>query len=216
MFRKSFLTSIATASFAIGLTVSSPVHATLALNAAGIADGFTLTTFVSRYNAQYGPLAQGILPSGNVITGSLITPGPHIYVFADVDGQTLGSAISATPYVCVTGNCNFAMTTAGGQVYGAQAFGGPYLHFANDGSSSPIGGAVAGLTSNLGMWGDPVNGHIIASSNSGLVDIDPLAGTFRVINASLFPDGVTVSPNGLIAYVENGGTIQSYSIATGA
>jgi hypothetical protein len=47
MSSKSFLTSIATASFAIGLTVSGPVHATLALNAAGIADGFTLTTFVS-------------------------------------------------------------------------------------------------------------------------------------------------------------------------
>ncbi len=97
-----------------------------------------------------------------------------------------------------------------------QAFGGHYLHFANDGSSSAIGGAVAGLTSFLGMWADPVNGHVISASNSGLVDIDPLAGTFRVINATLFPDGVSVSPDGTTAYVENGGTIQSYSIATGA
>ena len=72
----------------------------------------------------------------------------------------------------------------------------------------------------LGMWGNPVNGHIIASSNSGLIDIDPLAngglGSFRVINSGLFPDGVTVSPDGLTAYVENGGTIQAYRISDGA
>ena len=37
-----------------------------------------------------------------------------------------------------------------------------------------------------------------------------------MINAGLFPDGVSVSADGLIAYVENGGAIQSYSIATGA
>jgi hypothetical protein len=207
---------LAFAAVAVCWALASPAEASLTLTAAGIADGFTLTTFVSGYNAQYGPLAQGILPNGNVLTGSLITPGPHIYVFPDVDGQTLGSAISATPYVCTTGNCNYAITTAGGQVYGAQAQGGHYQRFASDGSSSPILGPVATLTSDLGMWGDPVNGHIIASSNAGLVEIDPVAGTFRVINPGLFPDGVTVSTDGLIAYVENGGTIQSYSIATGA
>jgi hypothetical protein len=117
----------------------------------------------------------------------------------------------------MTGNCNFAMTTAGGQVYGAQAFGGVYEHFANDGSFSPIPNLQAhGLLSSLGMWGDPVNGHIISASNQGLVDINPLNGTFRVINAGLFPDGVTVSPDGKTAYVAIGGAIQSYSIATGA
>jgi hypothetical protein len=37
-----------------------------------------------------------------------------------------------------------------------------------------------------------------------------------VINGSAFGDGVTVSPNGTIAYLESGGNILSYSIATGA
>jgi DNA-binding beta-propeller fold protein YncE len=37
-----------------------------------------------------------------------------------------------------------------------------------------------------------------------------------VINASLFPDGVTVSPDGATVYVENGGTVQSYNLTTGA
>ena len=50
----------------------------------------------------------------------------------------------------------------------------------------------------------------------GLVDIDPVAGTYRVIVAGLAPDGVSVSPDGTVAYAEVGGTIQSYNIATGA
>jgi hypothetical protein len=195
--------------------VVTPAHADLVLTAAGVSGGFTLTTFVSGYNAQYGPLAQGIAPNGNVITGSAFNN--EIFVFNDVDGQTLATAVASTPYACMTGNCNFAMTTAGGQVYGAQAFGGVYEHFANDGSFSPIPNLqAAGLRSSLGMWGDPVNGHIISASNHGLVDINPLTGTFRVINAGLFPDGVTVSPDGTTAYVAVGGQVQSYSIATGA
>src|SRR5437868_7972604 len=77
-------------------SLASPAEASLTLTPAGIADGFTLSTFVSGYSAQYGPLAQGILPNGNVLTGSLInTPNvgpPTIFVFPDVDGQTLATA----------------------------------------------------------------------------------------------------------------------------
>ena len=69
------------------------------------------------------------------------------------------------------------------------------------------------------MWGAP-NGHIIDLSGSGLIDIDPLAnggaGSVRVINASVFGDGVSVSPDSLTAYVETGGgTITLYNIASG-
>lgn len=193
----------------------SPIHASLLLTPAGVSDGFSLTTFVSGYNAQYGPLAQGIAPNGQVIPGSLLNG--KIYVFNDSDRQTLASAVSSTSYAFQTGNPNFAMTTAGGQVYGAQLNGGIYERLANDGSFTPIPNLQAvGPGNNLGIWGDPVNGHIIAASTRGLVDIDPIAGSFRAINSGLFPDGVTVSPDGAIDYVENGGTVQSYNIATGS
>ena len=203
------------------LVAVMPANASLTLTAAGISDGFTLTTFLSGYSAQYGPLAQGIAPNGDVITGSLLNTagvgGPTIMVFKDVDGQHLSNAVFSPSYTCISGNCNFAMTTAGGQVYGAQAQGGIYEHFNNDGTFSPIPNLAAlGLRDNLGMWGDPVNGHIITTSNEGLVDIDPIAGTFRVINPSVNGDGVSVSPNGAIAYVEVGGAINSYDIASGA
>jgi hypothetical protein len=55
----------------------------------------------------YGPLAQGILPDGTVVTGSF--GDRKIYVFNDVDNQTLGSAISATTYVHTTGNPQWAI-----------------------------------------------------------------------------------------------------------
>jgi hypothetical protein len=214
--------SIFHALLAVALLVAViPARAGLILTTAGIDDGFTLTTFVSGYSAEYGPLAQGIAPNGNVITGSLLntsgTFGPTMMVFKDVDGQHLTDALFAPSYTCSTGNCNFAMTTAGGQVYGAQAQGGVYEHVNSDGSFSPIANLqAAGLRDNLGMWGNPVNGHIISTSNKGLVDIDPIAGAFRVINSTVNGDGVSVSPDGTTAYVEVAGQINAYNIATGA
>ena len=194
--------------------LNAPARAgALSLTTDGISRGFVLTTFVDGYVfGNYGPIAQGIAPTGKVITGS--AGDGNVYVFNDVDNQHLSDAISATPYTCQTSNCNYAMATAGGEVYGAQAFGGVYEHFDSTGGHTPIAGL--NLNSLLGMWGNPVNGHLIAASYAGLVDIDPVAGTYRVINAGLFPDGVSVSSDGMTAYVENGGAVQSYNIATGA
>jgi DNA-binding beta-propeller fold protein YncE len=192
----------------------------LTLTADGVADGFVLSTFISGYTAsEYGPLAQGI-SNGNVITGSSHgSGGQNIYVLPDVDGQTLAAAINTVPFACQTGNCNYAMTTAGGKVYGAQAFGGIYQQFSSNGTPTALTltGPDGSITSNLGMWGNPANGHIISSSSVGLVDINPVTGTYSVIVPGFFPDGVSVTPDGTKAVVANtgNGTIQVYDIATG-
>jgi len=198
------------------LTAFAPAaQAGLTLTTDGINAGFTLTTFVSGYNfGNYGPLSQAVLPNGNIVTGSV--GSDRVYVFKDVDNQTLGDALIANPYAFETGNPHFAMATVGGQAYGGQLFGGRFYHFANDGSYVPIGGPTGtDLVDYLGIWGS-VSGKMIASTNRGLVEIDPVSGAYRIINAGLFPDGVSVSPNGAIAYIENGGIIQAYDIATGA
>jgi len=136
------------------LAAVSPARADLALTSAGIADGFTLSEFIGGIpgsGTDYGPLAEGILPDGNVITGSKFNKsgafGLTLMVFPDVDGQTLGSALIATPYTSPTGG-QWAMTTVGGQVYGALQIGGVYEQFANNGSFTPIPNLqAAGLTS---------------------------------------------------------------------
>jgi PEP-CTERM motif-containing protein len=199
----------------IALSLSGSAHATLILTAAGVTDGFTLTTVVTNgFRATYGPLGEAILPDGNFITGSEATD--RLYIFNDADGQTIGDAVAAIPYTSTTSNPQFVMATVGGQAYGAQVGGGGvFVKFANDGSFTPIAG-LTGLTAYYGMWGNPTDGHLIASSNLGLVDIDPVAGTFRIINATVLPDGVTVSPDGTIVYAEVGGNINAYNIATGA
>lgn len=193
-----------------------PANATLTLTTAGMSDGFNLSTFVSGYPAAtYGPLSVGVLPDGNLITGSYANSA--LYIFADTDGQTLGSALSKIPYTYQTSNPQYIFATVNGQVYGAQVAGGTFGQFSNTGVFTPIPNlASAGVTAYYGMWADPANNDLIASSSKGLIEINPTTGTYRVINGSVFPDGVTVSSDGKTVYAEVAGAIAAYSVSTGA
>lgn len=185
----------------------------LVLTAAGVNDGFSLSTFATTNPGNTGccagPFGVAVASSGNIIVS---TGSGTLYVFTDADGQTTSSALFTRPSTSFT----TAYATAGGQAYGAQ--GGGFVQFNSDGT---VNHALTDVTSpDLGMWGNPVNGHIIAiTSSDGLIDINPLAnggaGSFRVINAGVFGDGVSVSPDGKTAYVEQGGEINGYDIATG-
>ena len=190
-------------------------HAGLALTTDGINAGFTLSTFVSGYNfGNYGPLSQAVLPNGNIVTGSY--GSDRVYVFKDVDNQALGDALFANPYTFETGNPNMALATVGGQAYGGQLSGGVFYHFDNTGAYVPIGGATqTDLRVHLGMWGS-VSGKLIASTNHGLAEIDTATGAYRIINAGLFPDGVSTSLDGSVIFAENNSRIESYDTATGA
>jgi outer membrane protein assembly factor BamB len=64
------------------------------LTAAGITDGFTLTTFATTNPGSTGccagPFGVAVASSGNIFVG---TGSGSRYVFADTDGQTVGSAL---------------------------------------------------------------------------------------------------------------------------
>jgi len=194
------------------LALATPAQASLTLTAAGTSNGFSLTTFadfssITGGGCCSGPFGIAVAANGNVLVAASGTQ----YVFSNTDGQTPGSALGTTG----SSSSTAAYARAGGLAYGAA--GGQFVQFKNDGTVDHV---LTGAPSPfLGMWGAP-NGHIIATSSAGLVDIDPLAaggaGTFRVINAGANGDGVTVSPDGLTAYVEQGGGIQAVNIATGA
>jgi len=184
------------------------------LTADGIADGFTLSTFATTNPGNTGccsgPFGVAVASTGNIIVN---TGAGTRYVFADIDGQTVGSALFSTP----SSSFVQAYATAGGQAYGGDGHG----HFVQFNPNGTINHILTGVTAgpDLGMWGNPVTGHIEASSSAGLIYPNPLAnaglGSFRVINAFGDGDGVSVSPDGKIAYSEQG-SINGYDIATGA
>jgi hypothetical protein len=221
---KGFLQSGAVAgaiALATGLVLANPANATLALTPAGIADGFTLTTFATMDSGNTGCCGG---PFGVAISGTsvIVSNGINnsISVFADVDGQTSNNGLpptSALFNIPGTGTGTTAMATVGGVAYGGNPTNGRFAQYNSNGTRNHDLTGVPQSTF-LGMWGAP-NGHIIATSSGGLIDIDPLAngglGSSRVINAGLFPDGVSVSPDGTTAYVENAGIIQAVNIATG-
>jgi hypothetical protein len=199
------------------LFVATPVGraATLTLTPAGIADGFTLTTFATlnpgaQNTFNFGPFGVAVASNGNVIVSN--DPNSTRYAFLDVDGQTAATALNSLPSSSTT----IAYASAGGQAYGGDGLG----HFVQFNPNGTINHILTGVTASpdLGMWGNPVNGHILASSSSGLIDIDPLAnggnGSSRVVNSAGNGDGVSVSPDGTIVYSEQGNII-GYNIATG-
>ena len=216
--RRTCLAAATAAAFAISAVPQAEATLALTLTPAGSGMGFGLTTFVDGYPFPTGgPSAYGLVSIAVASNGKLLAPNSQdqkVYIFNDADNQTLGSAISVVPLPPGTG---YVMATAGGLPYGAQALGGQFVAFSNSGSV--LGPIVAGVGSYFGMWGNPVNGHIIASSNKGLIDITPGSlGSYTVINAGVFPDGVTVTPDGLTAYVADvaAGAVEGYDIATGA
>jgi hypothetical protein len=211
--RKNTFYAVLIGLFVVGSLAPAVMAQLPTLTAAGVADGFTLTTFATVAPGNTvccgGPFGVAVASSGNVIVsvGGTATR----YVFKDTDGQTIGSALFTAP----SNSGVTAYATAGGQAYGAQ--NGQFVQFNPDGTVNHI---LTGVTTgvDLGMWGNPVTGHIEASSGSGLIDINPLAnggaGSFRVIAAGGNGDGVSVSPDGKIAYSEQG-NINGYDIATG-
>jgi hypothetical protein len=175
----------------------------------GIADGFGLSTFATTNPGDAGccngPFGIGVNSAGNVLVGTGAGP---LYVFKDVDGQTPATAL----FTQIGNTSTHAFTSSGGTVYGA--VGGDYVSFNLDGTvANPnVFPKLAG-DAFLGMWTNPVNGHIVANSAIGLVDINPATGDFFVITGST-GDGVSVSPDGKTAYSEQG-SINGYAIAPG-
>ncbi len=205
-----------TGSALLAIMAGASNASTLTLTPVAVADGFHLFTFAtvnpgSANTFNYGTFGIAVVPNGDVVVSNY--PNDTRYVFSDMDGQTVGSALHT---VSPSGSGVVAYATAGGQAYGG--VNGQFVQFNNDGTVNHVlTGVTAGT--DLGMAGNPVDGHIIASSSAGLIDIDPKAnggaGSFRVISPSGDGDGVSVSPDGKIAYSEQGG-INGYNIATGA
>jgi hypothetical protein len=197
---------------------SLPAKANLILNATGIADGFSVSTFATGLPSSVGPFGEG--PFGTTVVGNgsggynvLVEDYANatLYAFNDTDGQVPGSAL-VTHVFGPTAN---GFATLNGVAYGGNGF--TFGSFSSTGVFTALN--IAGLPQPLwGLAADAATGELIASTvGSGLIAINPTTNTFRVINATLsFVDGVSVSPDGQTVYIERSNSVQAYNVTTGA
>jgi DNA-binding beta-propeller fold protein YncE len=190
----------------------APAQASLALTAAGIADGFTLTNFLS-LGGGYTFLGSANLPDGTLAVGG--NAQNKIYQFNDLDGQTLANALKIVDF-----GGEIDLANAGGQAYAASQNAG-FWQVANDLTLTKIitNPLVLPTPAMEGLAGNPVTGNLIATSSLGLINLDPTTGNNKVIisNPPSLADGVTVSPDGNTAYVAifGGSEVLGYDISTG-
>jgi len=192
-----------------GMAFSAPSQAALTLTAAGVADGFALSVFASGPPNQYAALASAVLPDGNLVTVQYSTG--QLLKYPDVDGQNPGTALATASAPGVNN-----VASVGGRTYGAILNGGIF-EISSSLAITPI--ATPGFVHSWGFWGNQVTGHLLASSDTGLYDINPLTGvSTRVTATGGFLDGVSVSPDGKTAYVSAFGKsrVLGFDIATGA
>lgn len=195
---------------AIGtVTASIDASAALTLNAVGIADGFLLSTFYTDSNVAYGLLG-AVSPSAGVLIGSGYGRNT-IFKFNDVDGQAFGSALLAVP----AGGTPTGIATAGGKVY-VGLLGGNYYSVDTNTLALTAVAFNSPVNAYYGLWGNQTNGHLVAGTSQGLLDLNPLTGGVTLVgNPGGNIDGVTVSPDGKIAYVEdNSSSLFGYSLTS--
>jgi hypothetical protein len=204
---------IRAATIASLFAVAAPAHATLTLTPAGVNLGFSASTFVSGLpdvpGFNEGPFGLALTGNGNVLV--MDYANATRYVFADVDNQIPADALNSV----------FATPTSQGYASGVgAAYGGNganFVKFNDDGTEASL--LVPSVAPHFGMTADPVTGHLIATSSQGLIDIDPVANSYRVIRAlGSTGDGVSLSPDGSVAYVGFYGTgrVLGYSVADGS
>ncbi len=172
-----------------------PPAPNLALSDAGLARGFSLTTFATDFNGPGGI----VFPASG---GVLVTAGGDVWRLPDgTDGQ---SVLGGVPASSLGGGNVGGMTILDGVVYMTSPGRGQLLRLADDGTVA--GSIVADLPGwILDVKPNPVpdvNGHrrLLVSGTSGILDVDPLDGTFTSVADGFF-DGLTVG--GTVVYGAN-------------
>jgi PEP-CTERM motif len=222
LIRKSWPSTIIMASLII---LVGPRHAEAAavLTAAGMADGFTLSTFAitdpgNANTFNFGPFGLAVSTDGHVYVSDF--PQSKIFVFNDVNGQTPASALN----VINNGTSTVGATAVGNTFWsvgpGQGNFGGNFTTYStNLATVTPQTVNNGGATSYhpfLGMATTP-DGHVISTTDSSqLIEITPGNPTARVIASGVVADGVSVSPDGTKIIAEVGGLVKVFDRTPGA
>lgn len=216
MNRKTLWLAAVAASCAIALPQAA--SAGLAINAAGAADGFSLSLFTTMpQSGPYGAWGSAVLSNGNVVVNGYAGPGSGSFVnrvFTDVDGHAYTDALSTKAWNDF--DYASALTRLGSTVYGTE-------HGSNTVRVVNLDGSQGAIISNVGRGGidaDAARNSLLAATDLGIVEIDlsnpDPATNFRYVGGcgGTCVDGVTVSTDGQTVYGEQGGHILGFNIAT--
>lgn len=193
-----------------GLGAIGGAEAALTVNAAGTLAGFSLSTYYSDPAVTYGVLSLANGPGGFLYAAGYARG--DVYKFANVDGQSFGTQVATAS----TPGTPTGIASVGGQVY-LGVLGGGLLKVDGALAFTPLVIVAQTFVFDYGLWGNAVTGHLLASTSTGLIDIDPISGIWTQIGpAGEFVDGVTVSPDGKVAYGAYTGSqaIRGYSLAS--
>lgn len=195
------------------LTVNpSTGSAGMALTAAGISEGFQLTTFATGFpttsDGKLGPF--GMAYTSNKHLYAVDFANHYLYDFpTDTDGQSAGSVASYNTQAGV------GLTNDRGVIY--MTTGSGVVSVAIVGGALQMTTIVSNLNNDFGIAANPANGHLFVTSqgNSCLYDVDPIAKTATVFLSGLtLPDGVWVAPDGSVVYFTSNEHVYGYAIAT--
>lgn len=198
----------------VAAMASQTANAQLTLTAAGVARGFTLSTFVSEVpnNGAVGPLGFGFNGDGTVLvsdyTGNVRVLPSH------ADNQIATAGQVAQNY----GGANAVdMRQLGSNIYMTQQGAGNVIQVNANGTFNQTiigGGALPGAT---GMVADPTNNRLFvgAIGLNGIYIVDPVAKTQSLFKSGGF-DGLTLEADGSVLYASGfDGHIHGYRTSDG-
>lgn len=199
------------AALGIAALAAGGAQAVPLLTPAGVAAGFTLSTFADSFpnSSAVGPLGIGFLSGGGVIVSDY--PG-NVRIFpSDADGQHANTVPVAQNY----GLANAVGIAQVGQTFYMSRQGiGDLIQINPDGTFNQF--IIGGLPGATGVATNPANGHIFVSTlgNNVIWDVDPIAKSktaFAIVSA----DGIGFSPDGAILFAEANSRILGFNAVTG-
>lgn len=175
----------------------------------GQAMGFSLSVFADSFPTELnaGPLGIAFPTTGGVL---VTDKNGSIYRFAtDTNGQHAASGLISATHADDTAS---DLAQIGSSVYMDEHAGNAIVQVDDNGNT--IATVVSNIGDALGMVADPFTGHLFVSVSGEILNLDPTAHTYSVLNF-YHPDGLVLSPDGKTLYGAAEGQIAGYDTTTG-
>jgi sugar lactone lactonase YvrE len=188
-------------------------QAAATLTSAAVADGYTLSTFVSGIPASgfcCGPVGVMNTTGGNIMIADYGIG--QVSVFSDTNGQTWGAG---TPAATAYGTNNVAgLASFGGNLYATRQSTGQVITIDAAGNQTGVIASISGAT---GIIGSTATGQLYVSTGGNIFSVDPTShavATFVSGGAGGAADGLSLSADGSILYAANNGAGHIYGFNT--